>query len=192
MDYGEGSAIDVCLRAVDRAANWRREKLERALKEESPKVFVREAIRSMNSPIISPADSLWHAICERKLHKLNLDRHSADQEQYFNVHEVLSLECICARMGFVDATSEVFLFEVLASNTIATPSAKLYLRDIAAELKLYKKEHDYKRCWEMDGYERILARLACAVVSLLVESPEFSRLLSYISSNKHLLPEMKD
>jgi hypothetical protein len=100
MDYGEDSAIAACLQVVDLAANWRREKLERALKEESPKVFVREAIRSMNFPIISPADSLWHAICERKLHtKLNLERYSVEQEQNARSKQMLALDTRKPNLG---------------------------------------------------------------------------------------------
>jgi hypothetical protein len=189
-------AIETCQRMFAKAVERRREQIERELEKlDQVETFADEAFMAMNHPLIETKDSLWTAILEEKelrsfefeelIYRGNLNK------DFENIDNALSSN-IKYRMRLAkdddddcDEDTDFNLIEALAANTVATPAAKTKLRQIAIEYKKARskkrKKHEFACDIEYALAERILA--------LLLESPEFSRLVHFISENEHLLPK---
>lgn len=201
--------IERCQRVFAKSVEWRRKQLKRELKKlDEVKLFAEEAFDCMNSPPISAADSLWTAIQQQEeLHDFEFVElvYRGDLEKDFEAVEAALSSDIKYRMQLFERGSrwsgwseddDFNLIEALAANTVATPAAKTTLRQIAAEYKKAlagkRKRYDCRcdlDCDNCDATEEVEYGFARRILALLLESPEFSRLVAHVYRHKHLLPK---
>jgi hypothetical protein len=194
-----------CRRMFTRSVERRRKELEHELvKLDEVEMFVEEAFECMNDPPVSAEDSLWTAIRQEKelrgfefeelIYRGELDKNFQEVDSALSIEVKYRMRLLKDNNDDSDDDGTDFnLIEALSANTVATPAAKIELRQIATEYKKARagkrKRHECGCSCDCEKEMDVEYSLAQRILALLLKSPEFSRLVKHVSQNEHLLPK---